>query len=329
MYALCAQRRRCKMSGQGGKGGGAVQAPNLNSGGGKGILPPGSMSTQDLRPDGMSTTEFNFLEKHGKPFSEMTPEEQFAVQNPQPTAGRYNEFRPMAPMRGDGGNMAAQPTNAGFNVNNAAASGLQNAMGATTGAIYNPLNVGAFNNPYQQEVIDNTQADIERQRQMAINNMGAGAQGSGAYGGSRHGVAEGVTNAEYGRVAANTLGNLRMQGYNNAMANAMADRNFRLGAANQLGGLSNQAFNTGRIINQDLAAQGLMQQGLQQALIDAAKGDFANYAGSPGASLSAPLAALGASPKPTAQTSTENPGILNILGAIKYLSGPTAALPIP
>ena len=73
------------MSAQGGKGGGAVQAPNLNSGGGKGILPPGSMSTQDLRPDGMSTTEFNFLEKHGKPFSEMTPEEQFAVQNPQPT----------------------------------------------------------------------------------------------------------------------------------------------------------------------------------------------------------------------------------------------------
>ena len=192
-----------------------------------------------------------------------------------------------------------QPTNAGFNVNNVLASGLQNAMGATTGAIYNPLNVGAFNNPYQQEVIDNTQADIERQRQMAINNMGAGAQGSGAYGGSRHGVAEGVTNAEYGRVAANTLGNLRMQGYNNAMANAMADRNFRLGAANQLGCLSNQAFNTGRIINQDLAAQGLMQQGLQQALIDAAKGDFANYAGSPGASLSAPLAQLGASPKPT------------------------------
>ena len=163
------------------------------------------------------------------------------------------------PMRGDGGNMAVQPTNAGFNVNNVPASGLQNAMGATTGAIYNPLNVGAFNNPYQQEVIDNTQADIERQRQMAINSMGAGAQGSGAYGGSRHGVAEGVTNAEYGRVAANTLGNLRMQGYNNAMANAMADRNFRLGAANQLGGLSNQAFNTGRIINQDLAAQGLMQ----------------------------------------------------------------------
>ena len=27
------------MSSQGGKGGGAVQAPNLNSGGGKGILP--------------------------------------------------------------------------------------------------------------------------------------------------------------------------------------------------------------------------------------------------------------------------------------------------
>ena len=136
-------------------------------------------------------------------------------------------------------------------------------MSATNQAITAPLNSDLYMNPYTQQVVDTTQADIERQRQMAINNMGAQAQAAGAFGGSRHGVAEAQTNAEYGRVAANALAPLRMQGYQNAMT----DRSQRLGAASQLGGLANQAFNTGRTINQDLAAQGLMQQGLQLSLI--------------------------------------------------------------
>lgn len=210
----------------------------------------------------------------------------------------------------------------GFNVNQAASTGLQNALGATQAAVSAPLNVGAYMNPYQQQVIDTTQADIERQRQMAINNMGAAATQANAFGGSRQGVAEGVTNAEYGRVAANTLAPLRMQGYNTAMSNAFADRGDRLGAASQLGSLANQAFTTGRTINQDMQSQGLMQQGLQQALIDAARGDFANYANSPTASLNAPLAALGQAPKPQSSTRTDNPGILGTLGALKYLGMP-------
>lgn len=220
----------------------------------------------------------------------------------------------MAGSGGKGGGAPQQP----FNVNNAAARGLQRSMASTDAAMSMPLNVGAFNNPYQQEVIDNTQADIERQRQMAINNLGAQAQGAGAYGGSRQGVAEGVTNAEYGRMAANALGGLRMQGYNNAMANAMADRSARLGAASQLGGMANQAFNTGRTINQDLAAQGLMQQGMRQALIDAARSDFGGYSSAPMNSLNVPLSALGVSPKPMSTSTSSNPGILGTLGALKY-----------
>lgn len=211
-----------------------------------------------------------------------------------------------------------QPAQPGFNVNQASAMGLNNAMDFTNQAMGGPLNVGAFNNPYQQEVIDNTQADIERQRQMAINNLGAQAQGAGAYGGSRQGVAEGVTNAEYGRMASNQLGNMRMQGYNTSMANAMADRSQRLGAASQLGGMSNQAFNTGRTINNDMMQQGLMQQGLQQALIDAARTDFGNYINSPTQSLNAPLAAVGAAKYPTTTTNSRNPGLLGTLGALKY-----------
>ena len=228
----------------------------------------------------------------------------------------------MAGQGGKGGGQAQQPTN----VNQAAAQGLGGAMNFTNQAMSGPLNVGAFNNPYQQQVIDNTAQDIERQRQMAINNLGAQAQGAGAYGGSRQGVAEGVTNAEFGRMAANQLGNMRMQGYNTAMANAMADRSARLGAASQLGGMANQAFNTGRVLNQDMLNQGLLQQSLQQALIDVARNDFANYANAPMNSLNVPLAALGASPKPFSTTNTQNPGLLGTLGALKYIMGPQAAV---
>ena len=50
------------------------------------ILPPNSLSTQDVRPDGLSSTEYGFLLQHGKPYSEMTEEEKAAVDNPQPSA---------------------------------------------------------------------------------------------------------------------------------------------------------------------------------------------------------------------------------------------------
>ena len=188
---------------------------------------------------------------------------------------------------------AIQNQPAGFNVNQAASTGLQNAMGATQQAVAAPLNVGAYQNPYTQQVIDATQADIERQRQMAINNMGAAATRANAFGGSRQGVAEGVTNAEFGRVAGNLIAPMRADAYNRSLNAAMTDRSQRLNAANQLGGLANQAFTTGRTINQDLAAQGLMQQGLQQALIDAARGDFARYASSPADSLKRATGGLG------------------------------------
>jgi len=203
----------------------------------------------------------------------------------------------------------------GFNVNQAASTGLQSALGATQAAVAAPLNVGAYMNPYTQQVVDRTQADIERQRQMAINNMGAAATRANAFGGSRQGVAEGVTNAEFGRVAGNLIAPMRRDAFNTAMSNAMTDRSQRLGAANQLGGLANQAFTTGRTINQDMMQQGVLQRALQQSLIDSARQDFARYASSPTDSLSAPLAALGVANQnaPSTTTQRNTPGIFDIL----------------
>lgn len=216
----------------------------------------------------------------------------------------------MAGQGGKGGGAPQQP----YSINDAAATGLGNALAATNYAVFAPLNDDLYMNPYTETVVDNVQDDIERQRQMAINNLGAQAQGAGAYGGSRQGVAEAMTNAEFGRMAANQLGNLRMQGYQNAMA----DRGQRMSAAGLLGGLSDQAFQTGRTISNDLLNQGLLQQSLQQSLIDAGRTDFGNYVGSPYSALSLPLAALGASPQPMTTTTTNDPGLFGTIGALKY-----------
>jgi len=205
------------------------------------------------------------------------------------------------------------PAPGGFNVNQAAAGALQQAMGGTMGAMTGPLQVGQYMNPYQQAVIERTQQDIERQRQMAANQLGAQATAAGAFGGSRQGVAEGVLAGEYGRMGADIAAQQRQAGYSQAMQSAMADRAARLGAAQQLAGLGQQAFGTGQAIQQQQMQQGLLQQALQQQLIDAARGQYAGYIGSPMAATQAPLAALGVTPVPQTTTQGMQPGLFDYL----------------
>ena len=208
---------------------------------------------------------------------------------------------------------APLPQQGGFNVNQAAAGALQGAIGGTQRAMQAPLQVGDYANPYTSAVIDRTQQDIERQRQMATNTLGAQATAAGAFGGSRQGVAEGVMAGEYGRMAGDIAAQQRQQNYSQALQAAMADRQARLGAASQLGGLGQQAFGTSQAIQQQQMQQGLMQQGLQQQLIDAARGQYAGYTGAPQQSLGLPLAALGAAPAPQSTTNSLKPGLFNYL----------------
>tara|TARA_R100000149_G_scaffold60765_1_gene29994 strand:- start:245 stop:898 length:654 start_codon:yes stop_codon:yes gene_type:complete len=201
----------------------------------------------------------------------------------------------------------------GFNVNQAAAGALQGAIGGTQRAMQAPLQVGAFMNPYTSEVIDRTQQDIERQRQLASQQLGARATAANAFGGSRQGVAEGVLAGEFGRMGADVAATQRLGGFNTALDAAMRDRAARAGAAGQLGQLGGQAFGISRDITQQQMQQGLMQQALNQQLIDAARQQYAGYTGSPQASLSAPLAALGVVPNQSTTTQTRQPGLFDYL----------------
>lgn len=180
--------------------------------------------------------------------------------------------------------------------------------------------IQSFQNPFEQQVVQGALGDIERQRQMAINDVGASATRAGAFGGSRQGVAESLTNEAAMRQAGNVGANIRSQGFNTAaglagqdIANQMSGQQLNLSGAGQLGNIANLGFGIGQNINQQQAQQGNQQQALAQRLIDAARGQFGQFTSSPVTSAQAPLQALGAVPFGQTETTSKQPGLLNFL----------------
>lgn len=169
-------------------------------------------------------------------------------------------------------------------------------------------NVNQFMNPYQQQVVDATIRDVGNAAQMGLNNIGAQAQRSGAYGGSRQGVMEAEALKGFNQQALDQVSRLNQQGFNNAMNNA-----FR--SASGLQGIGSQAFNMGQAINQQQMRQGAMQQQLMQNLINAGKNQYNQFASAPTNKLGLPLAALGATPLPETQTTDRQLGIMDYLTA--------------
>jgi hypothetical protein len=211
---------------------------------------------------------------------------------------------------------AAQP-----NVYQQSAGAYNQALGGTQQAMAGP-NIGAFMNPYTSMVTGRTLSDLERQRQMAVNTTGQQATQAGAFGGSRHGVAEALTNEGFARQGANTLANLQQQGFNTALGAAQNQQNIGLQGAAQMGNLANLGFGFGTQIGQQQATQGAQQQMLNQALIDAAKGQFGGFTGAPQKALQNTMAALGASQTgQQTQTTSSQPGLFDYLSMGASLAG--------
>jgi len=198
----------------------------------------------------------------------------------------------------------------------------QGALAGTAGAgTIAGTNLGAYQNPYTQQVIDASAQDVLRNAQIGLNQLGTEATRAGAFGGSRHGVAMG----EMGRGVASMLGQqsaqLRSQGFLNAQQMAQQDIQNRMSQAQQLGNLGQQSFGYGQSIQQNLAQQGAQQQAINQALIDAAKGQFAGYTGQPLTTLGYVSQALGATPVPQTQTTSKQPGLMDYLTLAATVGG--------
>ena len=96
------------------------------------------------------------------------------------------------------------------------------AQNVSAGQLSN-TNLSPYMNQYQSEVIDNTLGDMDRARQLQMQDTGARASASGAFGGSRHALAEAENNRNFFDQAGQTAASLRQSGFNQAQGMAQQD----------------------------------------------------------------------------------------------------------
>jgi len=153
--------------------------------------------------------------------------------------------------------------------------------------------------PYMSQhttnLVDMLFGDIDRQRQMTMNDVGAQAQAAGAFGGSRHGLLEAETNRQYADQAADMATRMRQAAFENAMQRAQYDIGNRM-AADQFNignDMQGQMYNTDLRFNTDVANQNAVNNQRSQYAQGRTQASAANAANSIAALQSRTQAALG------------------------------------
>lgn len=244
-----------------------------------------------------------------------------------------------------------QQAAATFQNNMGAGNGVLNdAAQVAGGATYSPQQIDAgsigevlssgglekYMNPYVQDVINTSLGDLERSRQGAINEGQAAATAANAFGGSRHGVADSLTNEAALQTAGRLSSDLRADGYNNAigLAGADLDRNmneqilnnqfgesagrFSLDQAGILGQLGSTMGDANARDAFALAAFGENARNIDQRELDAAYEQYLNQQNDGYTRAQLELGLLGSAPVITdssgVTSTTSMPGATSIIG---------------
>ena len=170
---------------------------------------------------------------------------------------------------------------------------------AGSGQLFSPTNLSAYSNPFQQQVIDTTLAEINRQGDIARNQLAAQGVGAGAFGGSRLGIQGAELDRNLADSRARALAQLNSQNFTQALGSAQSsfeNQQRRQQAQSQLFGgiaglygslggqqaaIAGQQLGLGQLTQsaavRDLATQqqlGQEQQRQQQAELDAERGNI-------------------------------------------------------
>ena len=139
-----------------------------------------------------------------------------------------------------------------------------------TGAGTGVGSIESYRSPYQQQVIDTTMAEFDRQAQIRANQQAAATLGiPGAFGGGREGVQRAEYQAASDRNRAQTFANLQQQGFQNAAARRQQDLANQMGISNLQSGLGARAQDFSRAQISGLGTLGAAQQAQTQAVLDA------------------------------------------------------------
>jgi hypothetical protein len=203
-------------------------------------------------------------------------------------------------------------------------------------------NIGSYMNPYTSQVRANALADLETARRSAIQQTGERATQARAFGGSRQGVAEALTNAGFARQAGTLGTQLNENAFNQAVQMQAADlarqqaaqaanqsaglqgAQLRLAGAGQLGSLAaqQQALRLGGA--QAVMGAGGARQAADQQQMDAIRNIGLQRLGIVQSSLGAQPANLGGT---VSTPMYSNPGAGALGGALAgfQMGGPTGA----
>jgi len=262
-------------------------------------------STSSIDPQIKEAFLANFQQAQG--VAGALPTQQFAGYNPMYQAGE--EALVNAGLAGpgiSGTDLAAQMAAYGGVYQPGQITAQQTNLGMT-----GPGSIGSYMNPYTESVRENALADLESARRAAIQQTGERATQARAFGGSRQGVAEALTNQGFAKQAATLGTSLNEQAFNQAMAMQQADigrrsaadianqqaglqgAQLRLGGASQLGNLAaqQQALRLGGA--QAVMGAGGARQALEQQQMDAIRNIGLQRLGVVQSSLGAQPANLG------------------------------------
>jgi hypothetical protein len=262
-------------------------------------------STSSIDPQIKEAFLANFQQAQG--VAGALPTQQFAGYNPLYQAGEEALVNTALAGPGIAGtDLAAQMAAYGGVYQPQGITAQQTNLGMT-----GPGSIGSYMNPYTSLVRENALADLESSRRAAIQQTGERANAARAFGGSRQGVAESLTNLGFAKQAGTLGTQLNEQAFNQAMAMQQADigrrsaadianqqaglqgAQLRLGGASQLGNLAaqQQALRLGGA--QAVMGAGGARQALDQQQMDAIRNIGLQRLGVVQSSLGAQPANLG------------------------------------
>ena len=262
-------------------------------------------STSSIDPQIKEAFLANFQQAQG--VAGALPVQQFAGYNPLYQAGEEALVNTGLAGPGiSGTDLAAQMAAYGGVYQPAQLTAQQTNLGMT-----GPGSIASYMNPYTSMVRENALGDLESARRAAIQQTGERANAARAFGGSRQGVAEALTNQGFAKQAATLGTTLNEQAFNQAMAMQQADigrrsaadianqqaglqgAQLRLGGASQLGNLAaqQQALRLGGA--QAVMGAGGARQALDQQQMDAIRNIGLQRLGVVQSSLGAQPANLG------------------------------------
>jgi hypothetical protein len=256
----------------------------------------------------------------------------------------------VAPQTQQAWNLAAQGGAAGADQYNASQAGYLGVMGqqpqqVTPGQL-SSTNLQPYMNPYTQNVINQTLPIMQQQLGLQQNQQQNAANSANAFGGSRQGVQQGVTQAQGAMGMGQMAAQLNQANFGQAQAAAQQDiqtsmtaqqlnqaaqqnqQQQNIAAAGGLANLGNQA-QASQIRNfQELVGAGSQEQQQAQNQINAQLGKFQQAWGYPTQQLGALQSALGMTPYGQATqgqqttTQTSQPDyMMSALGGLQMLGG--------